>query len=116
MGHHDRVPKLDTQQRSLLHQMSAGELLTLVIGPLKAKVAELGLEEPARELLELLEMERASQRSCTAKKHPKLPCIRKTMTRMSIAGLIGVAGHSQTGAEFRAKLLAAVDQLRRQLH
>ena len=114
MPHAERVPKLDKQQRKLLQGLSAGELLTLVLDPLRAKVAELGLEDDALELLEVLEIERAEQTSVinTPKKHPKLHRVRRVMARMSIAGLMGVAGYGQTGAEFREKLTGAVEMLR----
>ena len=114
MPHAERMPKLDKQQRTLLQELSAGEVLTLVLDLLRAKVAELGLEEDALELLELLEMERAQQ-TCiinTPKKHPKLPCVRKVMARMSIKGLMSVAGFGQTDVEFREKLSGAVEKLR----
>ena len=81
MPHTERLPKLDKHQRKLLQGLSAGELLTLVLDPLRAKVAELGLEEDALEVLEVLEMERAEQTSVinTPKQHPKLHCVRKVI-------------------------------------
>ena len=117
MPHGERVPKLDKQQRTVLQELGAGELLALVLEPLRAKVAQMGLEENAAELIELLEMERAGQTSVLKnnKKHPKLHCIRKIMGRMSIAGLVGIAGYSQTGTDFRDRLTGAVEKLRGQL-
>ena len=117
MPHGERVPKLDKQQRTVLQELGAGELLALVLEPLRAKVAQMGLEENAAELIELLEMERAGQTSVLKnnKKHPKLHCIRKIMGRMSIAGLVGIAGYSQTGKDFRDRLTGAVEKMRDQL-
>lgn len=117
MPHGERVPKLDKQQRTVLQELGAGELLALVLEPLRAKVAQMGLEENAAELIELLEMERAGQTSVLKnnKKHPKLHCIRKIMGRMSIAGLVGIAGYSQTGTDFRDRLTGAVEKMRGQL-
>lgn len=117
MPHRERVPKLDKQQRTVLQELGAGELLALVLEPLRAKVAQMGLEEHAVDLIELLEMERAGQTSMikTNRKHPKLHCIRKIMSRMSIAGLVGIAGYSQTGADFRDRLSLAVEKMRGQL-
>lgn len=59
MPHADRVPKLDKQQRTMLQELGAGELLALVLEPLRTKVAKMGLEEDAVELIDLLESERA---------------------------------------------------------
>ena len=117
MPHGERVPKLDKQQRTVLQELGAGELLALVLEPLRAKVAQMGLEENAAELIELLEMERAGQTSVLKnnKKHPKLHCIRKIMGRMSIAGLVGIAGYSQTGTDLRDRLTGAVEKMRDQL-
>ena len=117
MPHGERVPKLDKQQRTVLQELGAGELLALVLEPLRAKAAQMGLEENAAELIELLEMERAGQTSVLKnnKKHPKLHCIRKIMGRMSIAGLVGIAGYSQTGTDFRDRLTGAVEKMRGQL-
>ena len=117
MHHEQRIPKLDKQQRTVLQELGTGELLALVLEPLRAKVAQMGLEENAAELIELLEMERAGQTSVlkTNKKHPKLLCIRKIMSRMSIAGLVGIAGYSQTGPDFRERLSGAVEKMRGQL-
>jgi len=117
MPHADRVPKLDKQQRTMLQELGAGELLALVLEPLRAKVAQMGLEEDAVELIDLLESERAAHTSMikTSKKNPKLHCVRKIMGRMSIAGLVGVAGYSQTGADFRDRLSGEVEKMRSQL-
>ena len=117
MPHGERVPKLDTQQRTVLQELGAGELLALVLEPLRAQVAQMGLEENAAELIELLEKERAGQTSVlkTSKKHPKLHCIRKIMNRMSITGLVGIAGYSQTGTDFRDRLSGLVEKIRGQL-
>ena len=117
MPHGERVPKLDKQQRTVLQELGAGELLALVLEPLRAKVAQMGLEENAAELIELLEMERAGQTSVLKnnKKYPKLHCIRKIMGRMSIAGLVCIAGYSQTGTDFRDRLTGAVEKMRGQL-
>ena len=117
LDHSKRVLKLDKQQRGLLQGLSAGERLALVLDQLRAKVAELGLEEEAFELLEILETERAEHTSIisTSTRSPQLSGVRKVMARMSIIGLMGVAGYGETGAEFREKLQGAVDKLRCQL-
>ena len=117
MPHADRVPKLDKQQRTMLQELGAGELLALVLEPLRTKVAKMGLEEDTVELIDLLESERAAHTSMikTSKKNPKLHCVRKIMGRMSIAGLVGIAGYSQTGADFRDRLSGEVEKMRSQL-
>ena len=110
---HERLVKLDKHQRSMLQEMDPGELLGLVLEPLRAKVTEMGLEDQAKDLLELIDAERAANSSfikCKKKVH-----FRKIMARMSIAGLVGVAGCGQTPPRFREKLLALVEGIRCQL-
>ena len=111
---HERLVKLDEHQRSMLQEMDPGELLGLVLEPLRAKVTEMGLEDQAKDLMELIDSERAANTSLMKCSKKKVHC-RKIMARMSIAGLVGVAGYGQTTPSFREKLAAVVDGVRCQL-
>ena len=120
LDHSEHVPRLDKKQRGLLQGLNAGERLKLVGASLRAKVAELGLEEQAFELLEILETERADHQLLASlpTRSPLLPGIRKVLGQMNIICLTGVACYGERdedGAEFREKVKRAVEKLRCQL-
>ena len=57
MSHGCRLPKLDKLQREKLKALSVSQLLSVVLEPLKMKVAEQGIENEAAELISLLGQE-----------------------------------------------------------
>lgn len=62
LSHQHRLPKLDKQQREKLKMLSVSQLLSLILEPLKMKVAEQRIENEAAEIMGLIELEAAKAR------------------------------------------------------
>eukprot|EP00435_Cladocopium_sp_Y103_P032269 s320_g8.t1 len=122
MVHECRLPKLDKQQREKLKMLSVSQLLSLILEPLKMKVAEQGIEKEAKEIMALIEQEAARARGAQEKETRAGAISKRTsgayriLTKMSIAGLVGVAGCNQADSStFRRQCMEALERLRRQV-
>lgn len=120
MVHECRLPKLDKQQREKLKMLSVSQLLSMILEPLKMKVAEQGLEEEAKEIMALIEQEatraQGEDQACAGAISKRTSGAYRVLTKMSIAGLVGVAGCNQAdSSRFRRQCMEALERLRRQV-
>lgn len=120
MVHECRLPKLDKQQREKLKMLSVSQLLSLILEPLKMKVAQQGIEEEAKEIMVLIEQEaaraRAQEKARAGAISKRTSGAYRVLTKMSIAGLVGVAGCNQADSStFRRQCMEALERLRRQV-
>ena len=117
MSHEQRLPKLDKQQRTKLKMLSVAQLLSIILEPLKMKVWQQGIQNEAAEIIEIMELEVAKypqvQELDTGAIAKKTHGATRILAKMSIAGLIGVAGCNQADSSaFRMQLMDALERLR----